>query len=146
LTSPDSDHFRRLERLYQSAPVTGWFGTTLSVTDGAAEVRLEVRPEFHHAAQAVHGSVYFRMLDDAAYFAANSRLPDALVLTVSFTVHFLRPVKEGALRAAGRVVHASGRLFLAESQLFDAADQLLGQGSGLFTRSSIALDATVGYV
>ena len=142
----DSDHYRRLERLYQSAPVTRWFGTTLRVTESAAEVRLEARPEFHHAAHAVHGSVYFRMLDDAAFFAANSRVPDVLVLTVSFTVHFLRPVKDGELRAAGRVVHASGRLFLAEAQLLDAADQLLGQGSGMFTRSGIALDASVGYV
>jgi uncharacterized protein (TIGR00369 family) len=104
-----------------------------------------VRPEFLHAAQAVHGSVYFRVLDDAAFFAVNSRVPDVFVLTVSFTVHFARPVSQGELRAVGRVLHGGGRLFLAESDLRDADGQLLGHGSGVFSRSSIALDPSVGY-
>ncbi len=104
-----------------------------------------MRPEFHHAAQAVHGSVYFRLLDDAAFFAADSQVTDVLVLTVSFTVHFVRPVTSGELRAVGRTLHQGGRLLLAESQLFDAGGRLLGQGSGVFARSAIRLDAAVGY-
>ena len=106
----------------------------------AAEVEIAIRPDFHHAAHAVHGSVYFRALDDAAFFAANSRVSDAFVLTVSFTVHFMRPVKDGVLRARGRVIHGGGRLIIAESHLYDEAGTLLGQGSGVFTRSSIVLD------
>jgi acyl-coenzyme A thioesterase PaaI-like protein len=70
-SAPDPEHFRRLERLYATAPVTQWFGTRLVVGNGEAEVRLSVRPDFFHAAHAVHGSVYFRMLDDAAFYAAN---------------------------------------------------------------------------
>ena len=141
----DREHYRGLERLYASAPITQWYGTSIHVDDGTAEVQVAVRPEFHHAAHAVHGSVYFRLLDDAAFFAANSRVSDVFVLTVSFSIHFLRPVASGVLRARGRVVHGGSRLFTAESQLFDDAGHLLGQGSGVFTRSSIALDATVGY-
>jgi uncharacterized protein (TIGR00369 family) len=140
-----ADHYRKLERMYASAPVTQWYGATIRVDDGAAEVEIPIRQDFHHAAHAVHGSVYFRALDDAAFFAANSRVGDAFVLTVSFTVHFMRPVKEGVIRARGRVVHGGGRLFTAESQLYDQDGALLGQGSGVFTRSSIALDASVGY-
>lgn len=141
----DPEHHRRLERLYASAPVTRWYGTSLAVSDGAAEVRLEIRPDFLHAAHAVHGSVYFRLLDDAAFFAVNSRVPEVFVLTVSFTVQFARPVASGAVRAQGRVVHGGGRLFLAESDLVDGKGDLLGHGSGVFTRSSIPLDARVGY-
>ena len=33
---------------------------------------MTVRPDFFHAAGAVHGSVYFKLLDDAAYFDALS--------------------------------------------------------------------------
>jgi uncharacterized protein (TIGR00369 family) len=141
----DAEHYRKLERLYAYAPVTQWYGATIRVDDGTAEVEIPIRPEFHHAAHAVHGSVYFRALDDAAFFAANSRVSDAFVLTVSFTVHFLRPVKDGVVRAKGRVVQGGGRLFTAESHLFDGAGTLLGQGTGVFTRSSITLDPTVGY-
>jgi len=141
----DAEHYRKLERLYAYAPVTQWYGATIRVDDGTAEVEIAIRPEFHHAAHAVHGSVYFRALDDAAFFAANSKVSDAFVLTVSFSIHFLRPVKDGVLRARGRVVGGGARLFTAESHLFDGAGTLLAQGSGVFTRSSIPPDASVGY-
>ena len=139
-------HYRRLEHLYSLAPVTRWFGAAVDITDGHATVRIPIRSEFYHAADAVHGSVYFRALDDAAFFAANSRVRDVLVLTVSFTVHFTAPVRDCELRADGRVVHVGGRLLVAESELRDDAGHLLARGSGIFTRSSIALTPDIGYV
>lgn len=141
----DAEHYARLERMYAAAPVTQWYGAAIGIADAKAEVRLVTRPEFFHAAHAVHGSVYFRMLDDAAFFAVNSRVRGVLVLTVSFTVHFARPVASGELRAVGRVLHESGRLFFGESDLLDGQGTLLGHGSGVFTRSSIPLDPGIGY-
>ena len=141
----DAEHHRKLERLYANAPVSQWYGATIAIADGQAEVRLAIRPEFYHAAHAVHGSVYFRALDDAAFFAVNSRVRDVLVLTVSFTVHFARPVTSGEVRAVGRLLHGRGRLFLAEADLFDSGGKLLGRGSGVFTRSAIPLDPSIGY-
>src|SRR5215471_6275818 len=113
----DEEHYRKLERAYAAAPVSQWYGASVSVGDGQAEVRFAIRPEFCHAAHAVHGSVYFRALDDAAFFAVNSRVLDVFVLTVSFTVHFARPVSTGVMRATGRLIHGGGRLFMAESTL-----------------------------
>lgn len=55
----DAEHYRKLERLYATAPVTQWYGAAIQINAGTAEVRLSARPEFHHAAGAVHGSVYF---------------------------------------------------------------------------------------
>jgi uncharacterized protein (TIGR00369 family) len=145
--NPDAsiEHYRKLQHLYASAPVTQWYGAAITIADGHAEVRFTVKPEFFHAAHAVHGSVYFRALDDAAFFAVNSRVSDVFVLTVSFTVHLFRPVTRGEMRATGRVLHRGGRLFVAESTLVDEAGQTLGHGSGVFTRSSIALGPDVGY-
>ena len=143
--APGSEHHRKLEHLYASAPVTQWYGAAVTIGEGHAEVRFTVKPEFFHAAHAVHGSVYFRALDDAAFFAVNSRVRDVFVLTVSFTVHLMRPVTSGEMRATGRVLHGGGRLFVAESTLFNDAGEILGQGSGVFTRSSIALTPAVGY-
>jgi uncharacterized protein (TIGR00369 family) len=140
-----SDHHRKLERMYESAPVSRWYGMRIAIEDGRAEVRVTARPEFMHAAGAVHGSVYFRLLDDAAFFAVNSRVEESFVLTVSFTVHFARPVLEGELRAIGQVIHGGGRLHLAESELFDATGAVLAHGSGVFSRSAIPLTPEVGY-
>lgn len=143
---PTADlHHRKLEHLYSVAPVTCWYGASIQISDGEARVRIPVRREFYHAAGAVHGSVYFRALDDAAFFAANSRVTDVLVLTVSFTVHFTAPVTAGGMRAEGRVVHEAGRLLVAESELRDDAGRLLAKGSGTFTRSRIPLTAEIGY-
>ena len=141
----DEAHHSKLEHLYTLAPITRWYGASIRISDGEAEVRIPVRPEFYHAASAVHGSVYFRALDDAAFFAANSRVTDVLVLTVSFTVHFTAPVATGGLRAEGRVVHEAGRLLVAESELRDDAGLLLAKGSGTFTRSRIPLTSDIGY-
>src|SRR5262245_3980326 len=138
-------HFRRLEHLYDAAPISRWYGISIQVGEGRAKVRIPVRSEFFHAAGAVHGSVYFRALDDAAFFAVNSRVPDVLVLTVGFTVHFLNPISQGELIAEGRMVHEGGRLFVAESELRDQEGRLLAKGSGTFTRSKIALGEALGY-
>jgi uncharacterized protein (TIGR00369 family) len=141
----EENHHRKLEHLYAAAPITRWYGASISISDGEASVSISVRPEFFHAANAVHGSVYFRALDDAAFFAANSRVTDVLVLTVSFNLYFTAPVREGEINALGRLVHESGRLLVAESELRDHAGKLLAKGSGTFTRSRIPLTEDIGY-
>jgi uncharacterized protein (TIGR00369 family) len=138
-------HFRSLERLYAAAPVSAWYGASIEVGDRRAVVTIPVKKEFMHAAMAVHGSVYFRALDDAAFFAVNSAVEDVLVLTASFTVYFLRPITEGVLRAEGRVMHSSARLFVAESTLTNDQGKVIGTGSGTFMKSTIPLQGTQGY-
>ena len=135
----DDAHFRNLERIYISAPTNAYYQPAIKVEHGAAEIRITARPEFHHAANAVHGSVYFKMLDDAAFFAANSLVADTFVLTASFTIHLLRPVSEGMMVAKGSVVNAGARQILAHAQMFDERDQLIAHGVGNFVRSRIPL-------
>jgi uncharacterized protein (TIGR00369 family) len=141
-----SEHHRRLERMYASAPISQWYGSTIEVGDGRAVVTIAVKTEFFHAAQAVHGSVYFRALDDAAFFAANSTVDDVFVLTSSFNVYFLRPIASGVMHAEGRLTHASSRLFVAEAALKGPDGKVLGQGSGTFMKSTMRLADTPGYV
>ena len=142
----DDSHFRKLENLYAAAPVTRWYGANIQISDGHATVRLPLRPEFLHAASAVHGSVYFRLLDDAAFFAANSRVADVFLLTAAFNVQLLAPVSEGEIVGYGTLVHEGGRILVAESELRDSAGSLLAKGIGTFARSRIPLTPEVGYV
>jgi uncharacterized protein (TIGR00369 family) len=139
------EHFRALERMYHGAPCNEYYAPTLTVAEGTSEVIIPVRQKFFHTARAVHGSVYFKALDDAAYFAVNSLVDDVAVLTVSFTVHFMRPVSDGQLKATGRVAHASGRLFFAESTLTDSTDQVVATALGTFARSRVPLSDDIGY-
>jgi acyl-coenzyme A thioesterase PaaI-like protein len=105
---PNESHFRKLEQTYLAAPTNQYY-----------------KPRFYHAADAVHGSVYFKALDDAAFFAVNSIVEDVFVLTASFNLYLVRPVTDGEMKATGR---------------------LLATGSGTFMRSQIALDESIGYV
>jgi uncharacterized protein (TIGR00369 family) len=137
-------HYRALEKMYVNAPINGFFRPSIHIHEGAAEVRMPVRSELHHAAHAVHGAAYFKLLDDACFFAVQSLVTDVFVLTVSFQVYLLAPVNTGEMIATGKVVHQTGRLFIAESGVeVDGAS--VARGSGSFMRSKTPLDARVGY-
>src|SRR4249919_2592030 len=114
-------HFRKLERMYLSAPINSllYKGITIKVSNEKAELTLLVEPKFFHAANAIHGSVYFKMLDDAAFFAVNSIVQDVFVYTVSLNIQLLRPVSEGIIRSVGELKFKSTNLFIADSALFD---------------------------
>ena len=135
----DAEHFRRLEAIYRTAPCNEPYRPELRVSEGQAELTFAVRPSFFHAAGAVHGSVYFKALDDAAFFAANSLVCDVFVLTTSFQLYLMAPVSDGVLRATGRVVHRARNHFLAESELYDDQGTALARGSGTFVRSRFEL-------
>jgi uncharacterized protein (TIGR00369 family) len=138
-------HYRKLERMYASAPVNEYFAPEMTISKGQAEVVIRVRPDFFHAASAVHGSVYFKALDDAAFFAVNSLVEDVFVLTVSFNLYLTRPVSKGDMKATGRVVHRSRNLFVAEADLVDSRGRQIARGSGSFVRSTISLSPELGY-
>jgi uncharacterized protein (TIGR00369 family) len=141
----DEQHWRALERIYLNAPTNRYYQPAIRVGRAESEIQVCIRPDFHHAAGAVHGSVYFKLLDDSAFFAANSLLRDYLVLTSDFTTHLLRPVSEGTLLARGRVVNAGARQYVAESQLFDGSGTLLAHGIGTFIRSKLDLASRAGF-
>ena len=143
---PNEEHYRKLERMYASAPINDFFQPVMRVSEGEAVVTTKVRRDFFHAANAVHGALYFKMLDDAAFFAVNSLVPDVFVLTVSLNAYLTRPVADGELQAVGRVVHRSRRLYVAESQLTDSAGREIARGSGTFVPSDIPLSPEIGYV
>jgi len=132
--------------MYASAPINEFFAPRLHIPEaGISELRMMVRRDFHHAAHAAHGAVYFKALDDATFFAANSVVQDVFVLTVSFNLYLTRPVSEGEIVARGRVVSRSKRLYLAEGVLEDDRGREIARGSGAFMPSTIALAEKIGY-
>lgn len=140
-----STHSAALEAMYVNGPINQFFRPLIHVEEGAAEIRMAVRPDMHHAAHAAHGAVYFKMLDDASFFAVQSLVTDTFVLTVSFQVYLLAPVVDGEMVATGKVVHQTKRLFLAES-VVHVAGTVVARGNGTFMRSATRLDEQVGYV
>jgi uncharacterized protein (TIGR00369 family) len=139
-------HFRALESLYESAPVNRLFESNLRIVGpGAAEIAFLVTDNVHHAARAAHGTIYFKMLDDAAFYAANSLVSDRFLLTTAFNLHFTRPVRSGPVTARGKWISGKRRVFVAEASLIDAEGEEIVRGTGTFMRSSIGLSTLPGY-
>jgi len=139
------EHFRRLERMYLGAPNNDYYRPGVTIGEGEAEIRIDVDPRFFHALLAVHGSVYFKAMDDAAFFAANSVVEDVFVLTTSFNIHLLRPISKGTLIAKGTLVSETRSLLIADAELKDERGRLIGRGTGTFMKSRMLLADVEGY-
>jgi uncharacterized protein (TIGR00369 family) len=144
-TAPNHEHYRRLEKMYLAAPVNAFYSPSIWISHAQTEITVDVKPEFFHAADAVHGSVYFKMLDDSSFFAVNSLVEGFFVLTSSYTTYLLQPISTGQMKATGRVVFAGGKSFIAESVLVDSEGNEIARGSGNFVISKIKLTADIGY-
>ncbi len=139
-------HHRALESLYLAAPINRLFESRLEIPEpGLARIRFTIGPEQFHAAGAAHGTVYFKMLDDAAFYAANSLVTDRFLLTTGFNLLFTRPLREGPAVAEGRWASGRRRVFVAEARLVDAAGEEVARGTGTFMRSHIPLAGLPGY-
>ena len=140
-----TEHYRKLENMMHSAPFVNLTGARVKVNKGEAEIKLAIRKEFHHAAGAMHGALYFLALDNAAFFAVNSLVEDVFVLTTSFTTYITRPVSEGVVTAFGKVVNKNRSQFIAESVLYNSDEKEIARASGIFVRSKTPLSEQIGY-
>jgi acyl-coenzyme A thioesterase PaaI-like protein len=139
-------HFRALERLYAAAPINAIFPSTLEiVSPGLARIRFAIEPTVFHAGGAAHGTSYFKMLDDAAFYAANSLVSDRFLLTTAFNLFLTRPLGTGPVIAEGRWISGRRRVFVAEARLIDADGSEAARGTGTFMRSRISLSTLPGY-
>ena len=139
-------HWRALEGLYASAPVNNLFASRLRIIgEGRSQIAFTVDESCFHAAGAAHGTIYFKMLDDAAFYAANTLVTDRFLLTTSFNLHFTAPIRGGEIVAEGRWISGRRRVLVAEARLVDADGEEVGRGTGTFMRSRMALSGLPGY-
>ena len=139
-------HYRCLESMYQAAPINAMYPPVININEGECTIEIDMIPEYFHSAGAVHGSVYFKVLDDSAFFAANSLEPDVFVLTTSFTTYITRPISSGKMRAVGKVVNKNRSQWIAEAVIYDEEEREIARGNGIFVRSKVKLKDAKGYL
>ena len=138
-------HFKKLENMYHAAPFQELIKSKLKITQGEAELEMEIDPILHHAANAIHGFVYFKMMDDVAIFAANSLEKEFFLLTSSFNLYFLRPVQYGKIRGVGKVVSKTKTQYIAGAVIYNDENKEIGRGSGTFAISRKPFADVPGY-
>jgi acyl-coenzyme A thioesterase PaaI-like protein len=142
----ETAHFRALESLYRSAAINNLFESRLEIAEpGVARIRFEVLPTSFHAAGAAHGTLYFKMMDDAAFYACNSLVSDRFLLTTAFNMVFTQPIRTGPVIAEGRWISGKRRVFVGEARLLLPDGEEAGRGTGTFMRSHIPLSSLDGY-
>ncbi len=139
-------HFRALESLYAAAPINRLFDSRLVIPEsGIARIQFALDSRYYHAGGAAHGTSYFKMLDDAAFYAANSLVTDRFLLTTAFNLLFTRPMTQGTVTAEGRWISGQRRVLIADARLIDASGEEVARGTGTFMRSRIPLASLPGY-
>ena len=143
----NAEHFQKLKNMYLRANInTQIFDTTeCEIESGKAQISLIVSEKYFHALGAMHGAVYFKLLDDAAYFAVSSMVTDYFVLTTSFHIQLVRPVSAGKLTAVGKVRFKAKAFFVAEATLYNEAGKEIAFGTGNFVKSNTPLTEALGY-
>ncbi|WP_414887572.1 PaaI family thioesterase [Sphingomonas sp. Leaf339] len=143
----EAAHFRALENLYAQAPINRFFDSSLEIIEsGVARIRFTLDERHFHAGGAAHGTSYFKMLDDAAFYACNSLVSDRFLLTTAFNLLLTKPLLAGPVVAEGRWISGRRRVFVGEARLIDAEGEEVARGTGTFMRSRIALAGLPGYI
>ena len=133
--------------MYLQAPLHGFYDTlAIEIEKGKAIITLECDTKYFHAAGSMHGSVIFKLLDDAAFFAAQSLISDVFVLTYNFNIHFVRPVNSGKLTATGIVKFVSSNAIVAEAHVINETGKEVAFGTGDFMKSKMQLSSIAGYI
>lgn len=138
-------HIESLVSMHDAANINKFYNPKLRLSEGTAEIEVDVVEKFFHAGGAVHGSVYFKMLDDAAWYAANSLEHEFFLVTTSFTTYITRPVSNGVVKAVGTVLNRNKSQFISEAVIYDDKGSELGRGNGIFVKSKIPLVNADGY-
>ena len=142
----DSQHYRQLEKMYNSLPINKMLQCSVKIEKEHSTVTIKIKEDFFHAANAVHGSFYFKAMDDSAFFAVNSIEKEVFVLTTQFNTYLTRPVSKGIIRGEGRILYQNKTQFIAESVVYDSEGREIGRGTGTFMRSKMKLADIPGYV
>jgi len=132
-------HFRHLESLYHAAPSNQLTPAEMVIGDGTAVVTMRVEPNYRQAVGGVHGMLIFKLLDETAFYAANSRVTDVFLTTASMNTHFTSPPHGDVVTATARVLQQGRSTVLVEASVYDADETLVAHATGTFVRTRIAL-------
>jgi uncharacterized protein (TIGR00369 family) len=142
------EHYTKLKNMYVAGSINQeiYDSAHIEVNFEYAEITLQIEPKYFHAGRSLHGSVYFKLLDDGAYFSVQSIILDAFIYTTTFNIQLLRPVKTGTIKAIGTVTFKSKNLFIADAVLYDDKNREVARGSGNFMKSQLELNESLGYL
>jgi len=111
----------------------------VKVSDGVAELRMEIRPDMHNGVGWLQGGMYTALADEAIALALYPSLkPGEGIATISESTTFFKGAREGALVAEGKVIKKGRRVAFAEGfvRADDPEKTLLSRTTAAFAITS----------
>lgn len=134
MSQPPADRIAYARSWTGGSPYYERMGIAIEAIDeGRAILRLDVRPEHLNADGIVHGGVLPALADAAMGSAARTLHGDAAqLLTAESNLRYLGAVRDGVVRAEGRVLKAGRRVVFTEVEITDAAGAQIARGGATF--------------
>lgn len=108
---------QQAQQLLAAQPFSRLVGARLvAFGDGSATLEIDIHDELRQQFGMVHGGVLAYAADNVTTFAAGSLLGPN-VLTAGVSVNYLRPARDGVLRADATVVHANAKQAVCTAEL-----------------------------
>ncbi len=102
---------------------------------GEAIIRLKMRDELRQPHGLLHGGATASVIDTAMAFAVVSILEsDEKASTVDLTVHYLRPVMQGAIVCTAKVVKAGKRLLTVSAEVVNDEEKLIATALSTYAK------------
>ena len=113
---------RRLERArraFSSVPYAKFLGLELcEMKDGEVTIGLDVRDELKQNQGVILGGAIASLIDTASAFVILTRIDESeKVTTTDLTIHYLRPITTGRMRARARIIRAGRRRFVVNVEV-----------------------------
>jgi uncharacterized protein (TIGR00369 family) len=130
-----ADRLEELRALVADAPFYRWSGMAIAdAEDGSVTLALELADHHLNIQGLAHGGVIATLADAAMGLSLRSALePGRRHVSVEISVHYLRAVTRGRVRATGRAVRIGREIAYAQADVLDSNDRLLARADGTYS-------------
>jgi uncharacterized protein (TIGR00369 family) len=115
----------------QSAPISKTLGFRLThVEPGSATVEFDATERFWNPMGTLHGGILCDITDAAMGLAYAAGLnDDESFTTIELKINYLRPFKEGHLKAIAKTVHRGRTVGILDCEVFDDRGKIIARSS-----------------
>jgi uncharacterized protein (TIGR00369 family) len=129
------DSFEEMREIYENSPFNNYLGIKLEkFEEGAIVYTLNITQSHLNVNQAVHGGVFFSLLDSVTGATIRSVIKQPIV-TVNMSIHYFAPAQHGeTLTASAKVIQQGNSIVTAEGIITDSVGNVLAKSIGTFKK------------
>ena len=134
------EKYELLQKIYKAAPTYHLAPPQMQISEGEAVFSINVLPDMLNTAGFLHGAFIFKLMDECSHMAAQTLVDDGLLVTSSFNMYFIKPVKSGEIKGIGKLLKANRQKYLVEAIVVNENNEEIARGMGEFMKANIELE------